>query len=232
MISGPAGTVIKDFKRAPADLIKQFAAIPTSIIVDCYARYPVLSPTLNALNPDNAKFAGSALTCEDLEGGNFMSLFAIEYSKPGDVLVIDVKGIISRAGLGSINALVFKNRGGKAIIVNGAVRDSEELADLGIPVFCIGATPAGPHKGVKGNVNCPIAIGSATICPGDILVGDRDGIVCIPIDDAHMVLEAALARLETEAGWLQQINEGKTFAQILGVADKLESYNVIVQEHA
>lgn len=172
MISGPAGTVIKNFPRAPESLIQQFAQIPTSIIVDCYARYPVLSPALNALNPNNSRFAGSALTCEDLEGGNFMSLFAIEYSQPGDILVIDVKGITSRAGLGSINALVFKNRGGKAIIVNGAVRDSEELADIGIPVFCLGATPAGPHKGVKGNVNCPIALGSATICPGDILVGD------------------------------------------------------------
>ncbi|CAN5394128.1 RraA family protein [soil metagenome] len=230
MINGPAGTVIKDFTRAPDSLIEQFAKIPTSIIVDCYSRYPVLAPALKALNPNDARFAGSALTCEDLEGGNFMSLFAIEYCKAGDVLVIDVKGITSRAGLGSINAMVFKKKGGKAIIVNGAVRDSEELAELGIPVFCLGATPAGPHKGVKGNVNCPIALGSATICPGDILVGDRDGIVCVPINDANSVLEAALLRLETEAQWLKQINEGKTFAQILNIADKLESYNVIVQE--
>lgn len=230
MIGGPAGTVIKDFERPPAELVEKFARIPTSIIVDCYSKYPVLSPALYPLNPDNSKFCGAALTVEDLEGGNFMSLFAIEYAKAGDVLLIDVKGITSRAGLGSINAEVFKRKGGKAIIVNGAVRDSEELADLGIPVFCLGATPAGPHKGVKGNVNCPVAVGSASISPGDILVGDRDGIVCVPKRDAGMILEAALARLETEAKWIEQIHAGKTFAQILGIADKLEDFNVNIQD--
>jgi regulator of RNase E activity RraA len=231
MISGPSGKVIKDFKRPPMDLVDKFATIPSSIIVDCYSKYPVLSPKLKALNPLNSQFSGCALTVEDLEGGNFMSLFAIEYAKPGDVLIIDVKGISSRAGLGSINAEVFKRKGGRAIIVNGVVRDSGELANIGIPIFCLGSTPAGPHKGVKGNVNCPIAIGSASVSPGDIIVGDQDGIVCIARKDAAMILEAALNRLETEAGWMKKIEQGQTFAQILGIADKLEEYNVVVENY-
>lgn len=230
MITGPAGTIITNFERPPLDLVEKFASIPTAIIADCYSRYPVLSPSLTAVNSNRSAFAGCATTCEDLEGGNFMSLFAIEYAQPGDVLVIDVKGITSRAGIGSINAHVFKNKGGKAIIVNGAVRDHDELVELGIPIFCLGSTPAGPHKGVKGNVNCPIALGSAMVNPGDIIIGDNDGIVCIPWADADHVLEASLARIALEQEWEKQIAAGKTFAQVLGIADRLKDFNVKVIE--
>lgn len=230
MISGPAGRVVKDFERPSKALIEEFSKLSTSVIVDCYGKYPVLDPQLQPVNSDCSRFCGPALTVEDLEGGNFMSLFAIEYMKPGDVMVVDVKGIRSRAGLGDINAQAFKNKGGEAIIVNGAIRDSEEIARIGMPVFSLGATPAGPHKGVKGNVNCPIAVGSASINPGDIIVGDRDGVICVAKEDATMVLEAAKKRLEMEEEWMKKVNDGQTFAQILGIHDKLSDYNVIVEE--
>lgn len=226
MISGPAGKVKTSITRASDEKVKEFEKIPTSIIADCYARYPILDTGLKPVNPSCTNFAGSAVTVEDIEGGNFMSLFAIDAMKAGDVLVIDVKGITSRAGLGSINAEVVKRLGGKAIVVYGAVRDFHELSNIGIPIFCLGSSPAGPHKGVKGNVNTTIAIGSASISPGDIIIGDADGVVCVAKEDIEMVLEASYARLKEEESWMQIIEDGGSMLDVLNLRGKLAEFNV------
>jgi RraA family protein len=128
------------------------------------------------------KLAGPAITIEVRSGDNLMIHAALAITKPGDVLVIDGKGDLGSALMGALMMNQCKAMGLAGVVVDGAVRDIEELQALGFPVFAAGSCPNGPTKNIPGRVNWPISAGGATVCPGDLIVGDADGVVAIERD--------------------------------------------------
>ena len=173
-----------------------------------------------------AAFAGTAFTVEEMEAGNLMSHLALKYLQPGDALVIDGKGLTTRAGWGGLQTLAAARRGAVAVIIDGAVRDVDDIARLGLPVYCRAVTPAGPHKGWGGRVNMPISCGGLVVNPGDVVVGDADGIVVVPRTAAAAVLAKAQAKARTEEEWFRQVEAGAHTADFLGMEQLARSYGI------
>lgn len=134
---------------------------------------------------------GTACTVETQDGDNFPIHVAIYMSKPGYVLVVDGKGYQDRAYLGDLMGGAAKAIGLAGLVVDGCVRDKVGLRELGIPVFSKGYMQRGPAKKDKGRINNPVTCAGARVNPGDLVVGDYDGVVVIPRDRIEEVLAAA-----------------------------------------
>ena len=155
-----------------------------------------------------------------------MSHLALKYVQAGDVLVIDGKGVTTRAGWGGLQTLSASRKGVAAVVIDGAIRDVADIARYGMPVYCRGASPAGPHKGWAGRVNLPISCAGMVVEPGDIIVGDDDGVVVVPAGRAEAVLEAARKKLAVEAEWFRQVEQGHDTADFLGFEATAKNYGV------
>ena len=189
------GSVKTTFKRASEDIISELGKMPTSILSDCLERMNVMDSGMLPMLEKRVSFSGSAFTVEEMEAGNLMSHLGLKYIISGDILVIDGKGVKTRAGWGGVQTFAAKIKGVKAIIIDGAIRDWDDVQKFGIPVYARALTPAGPHKGWGGRANEPVSCGSVVVNPGDIIVGDADGITVVPQARASEILAAAKAKL-------------------------------------
>jgi RraA family protein len=156
-----------------------------------------LSPAIKPIK-DDYRVAGRAFTVKMPVGDNLVVLKAIREAKHGDVLVIDAKGDTYRAIAGDFIVGMAQTLGIKGIIVDGVVRDLEGIKALNYPVFCKGTTIAASGKAGMGEINVPISCGGTTIHPGDIIVGDIDGVVVIPKRLEEKVLDQSLEKLEQD----------------------------------
>jgi len=177
--------------------MKQFYDLPTTCISDALNGMNNLDPSIKPLQ-DSYKVAGRAFTVKIPSGDNTMVLKAIKEASPGDVLVIDAKGESYRAVAGDFVVSLAKKLGIAGIIVDGVIRDLIGVRSLNFPVFSRGTTVAASFKNGAGEINVPISCGGVPIAPGDIIVGDADGVVVIPQADAEKVLEKALAKLKKD----------------------------------
>lgn len=176
------------------DIISQIQGIPTTCISDVTQGLNNLDPAISPLK-EHYHFAGRALTVKMPVGDNLAVLRAIKESKPGDVLVVDAKGDSYRAIAGDFVVGMAKTLGIRAIVVDGAIRDIVGIKKLDFPVFCKGTTVAASGKAGWGEINVPISCGGTTVHPGDIIVGDADGVVVIPQAIEQDVLTKALDKL-------------------------------------
>lgn len=144
------------------------------------------------------RMAGTASTVETTDGDNFPIHVAIYQSKPGYVLVVDGKSCMDRAYLGDLMAGAAKAIGINALVVDGCVRDKVGLKQLGLPVFSRGIMQASPIKKGPGSINSPITCGGVNVNPGDLVVGDHDGVVVIPREKIEAVLDAAQKKASYE----------------------------------
>jgi 4-hydroxy-4-methyl-2-oxoglutarate aldolase len=195
--------VIRDFERVPADLVAQAAKFQAAILADVAGR----RGTLDGLAPLSPamKLAGPAFTVEVRPGDNLMIHAAMAMAKPGDVLVIDGKGDTSCALMGALMMNGCKVLGLGGVVIDGAVRDTEELRELGFPVFARAANPNGPTKFVPGRVNWPVSLGGVAVRPGDLVVGDADGVVVVEREKAAAMLPLAAKKVADEAKRLADI---------------------------
>jgi RraA family protein len=155
------------------------------------------------------RFAGPAFTIEVRPGDNLMIHAAISTAKPGDVLVIDGKGDTTCALMGSLMLNACKKVGLAGVVIDAAVRDTPELRELGFPVFAVGANPNGPTKFIPGRVNWPISCGGIAVAPGDLVVGDADGVVVIEREKAPTLLAAAAKKVAEERARIEDILAGR-----------------------
>jgi regulator of RNase E activity RraA len=209
------GLLIRDVPRPDPATVAALRDLPTSILSDCLDRFNALAGLRPVGGP--RAFAGPAVTVEEIEGGNLMSHLALKYLRVGDVLVIDAKGVTTRACWGGLQTFAAAKRGVVGIVVDGAIRDAADVPTYGVPVYCRATSPAGPHKGWGGRVNVPVACGGVTINPGDIVVGDADGLVVVPRDAGPAVAEKARAKLATEKAWFERVAAGEHTADFLGL---------------
>lgn len=193
-------------KPAPA-LLEAFRAASTSIISDNLSRLPGAV----GIRPFHrgGQLIGTAFTVRTRPGDNLAIHMALEHVGPGDVIVVDAGGDTSRALIGEIMLNIAKYRGAAGYVIDGAIRDAGALAASDFPVFARAAIHRGPYKSGPGEINVPVSIGGMVVAPGDIVVGDEDGVVAFSQGVAPKLLEAVQAQIKREADTLVAIREGR-----------------------
>jgi 4-hydroxy-4-methyl-2-oxoglutarate aldolase len=200
--------VIRDFERVDAGVVEKAAQFPSSILADVAGRRGALSGRIAPLAP-TMKFAGPALTVEIRPGDNLMIHAAMAIAKPGDVIVVDGKGDLSSALMGEIMCQQCVALGIVGVVIDGAVRDSVALCELGLPMYAAGLNPNGPTKFIPGRLNHPISIGGVTVHPGDLVVGDADGVTVVERSKAAAMLPLAAEKVASETKRISDIKSRK-----------------------
>jgi 4-hydroxy-4-methyl-2-oxoglutarate aldolase len=186
----------RDIPRPGSDVLRRFAGVPTGFVADAQGRRGAIDhrirPLLNA-----PAFVGSALTVASPPSDNLVPYAAISLAKPGDVLVVAAENCESVAVVGDIMVGMARNAGIVAVVTDGMVRDIDGLEQVGLPVYARGLTPNSPFKNGPGRIGFPVSIGGVVIDSGDIVVGDRNGVVVVPratIPDVLKALESVKAK--------------------------------------
>lgn len=199
------GCRVLDCPRPDAALIEGFRGLPSSNIGDQMERLYNTNSSLKSLN--HIPLCGPAFTVKVPQGDNLMFHKALDLARPGDILVVDGEGDLEHALAGEIMIRYAMGRRLGGFVINGCMRDLDAIQTLDFPVYAMGITPQGPYKNGPGEINVPVCCGGRVICPGDILVGDRDGIVVIPPEFAPEILPKAKKKFESEQ---QTITTGKS----------------------
>ncbi|MEH7235605.1 RraA family protein [Bacillus sp. JJ1562] len=179
------------------EILTEFQYLPTTCISDAMNELGNIHSSIKPLN-DNYHLVGRAFTVKMPVGDNYMVLKGIKEAKPGDVLVVDAKGDTHRAIAGDFVVGMAKTLGLGGIVVDGVIRDINGIKKLNFPVFCKGTTVAASGKFGEGQLNVPISCGGASIHPGDIIVGDADGVVVIPKNIEKDVVQKSKEKLEKD----------------------------------
>jgi len=174
-----------------------FKHLPTTAISDATGGHTNLRSDIKPL-ADHFKIAGRAVTVRLPDGENGAVLEAIRAASEGDILVIDAKGNTNRAVAGDFVISLAKGIGVQGFVVDGVIRDIAAIRELDFPVFALGTTVAAGNKNGGGKVNTPIAIGGVTVHPGDYIIGDIDGVIVVPQDDAEQIVAAAESKIEKD----------------------------------
>lgn len=205
----PGNRIVTGVPHPSADLVTGLGQIPTAVIGDVMGRRAIMDGGITPLDR-RMRIAGPAITVETRPGDNLMIHAALKIARPGDVLVIDGHGFRQAAVWGMLmthSAIALKLGG---LVIDGAIRDSQEIIDSGFNAFCRYVCAAGPHKDGPGQVNLPISCGGVAVQPGDIVVGDYDGIAVIPPQDAPGVIERGTKKIAAEQAREREIvDEGK-----------------------
>lgn len=196
--------------------IAAWREIPPAIASDCLNRGQFMAAAIKPLAP-GIRMAGQARTVTAMVGDNGISHVATALLRRGEVLVIDARGYCDVAVWGGVATRAAMARGAAGAVIDGAVRDVAEIRELGFACFARAAVPGGPHKGHGGTIDGPIACAGCPVSPGDIVLGDDDGVAVVPLAGWRAVYAACRDKLEQEEGWLRAIAAGKTMAEVLGL---------------
>jgi RraA family protein len=200
-------TAMKSVPKPAPELIEAFRDAPTCIISDNLARLPGAV----GLRPFHrgGRLVGTAFTVRTRPGDNLAIHAALELVGPGDVIVVDGGGDETRALVGEIMKNIAEYRGAAGYVIDGAIRDVAAFAASDFPCFARAVIHRGPYKSGPGEINVPVSIGGSVISPGDIVVGDEDGVVSFPVSVASTLLEAVRAQIVREEQTLTSIREGR-----------------------
>lgn len=191
-----AGLRILDCPRPERELTEAFRGLPSSNIGDNMGRLYNTNSSIRALN--GLPLCGPAFTVKVPQGDNLMFHKALDLALPGDIIVVDGEGDMEHALAGELMIRHAMRRKLGGFVINGCMRDLDAIESLPFPVYAKGITPQGPYKNGPGEINVPICCGGRVICPGDILVGNRDGIVIVPVEFAADLLPKAKKKFEGE----------------------------------
>jgi len=203
--------------RVADRIVQGWACVPVTILSDVTAGSTLASPRIRPLRAFDlgARMVGRAVTgwCERADLG--APLHAIDLAGAGDVVVLDAGGDIDTAYVGELLCSSARRRKIAGVIVHGAVRDIDTIASWpDFPVFCLGTTARGPLSKERGAVNGPIIFGGIAVRPGDIVLGDNDGLAIVPAEDAEAMLTSALERVRLEERWAAELAAGGTLTSV------------------
>lgn len=188
----------------------------TATLCEAWPSTRLLDAPLRPLSTQMA-LAGSALTVTCRPGDNLALHLAIASARPGDVLVVDYGSSLESGPFGEIMALACAMRGIAGLVIDGAVRDSGQIAAMRLPVFCRGVNIRGTTKLDRGRIGDPVRIGGVVIGTGDIVLADADAVVCIAAADLEGAVAASAQRAAQEAAMMDRLRAGETTLQILGL---------------
>ena len=192
---------------APKELVEAFAKLPVANVSDSMSRLTAAGPTLRPMH-SSGTMAGVALTVKARPGDNLMLHKAIDMAVPGDIIVVDAGGKLDNALMGELMLSHAMKRGVAGFVLNGAIRDLDFFREFNLPTYAAGVTHRGPYKDGPGEINVPVAIDGMVINPGDIVLGDSDGVLSVPIDGAEAILKATQAKSAAEIKQMADIEAG------------------------
>ncbi|WP_240614938.1 4-carboxy-4-hydroxy-2-oxoadipate aldolase/oxaloacetate decarboxylase [Arthrobacter ruber] len=201
----------------PAGSIGRLAALGAATVYEANGQQDALDPALKPLDP-TSRVAGRAVTVDLEPGDNWYIHVALLEAGKGDILVVDAKGYTQAGPWGDVLTLAAQERGLAALVIDGAVRDSQEIIASGFPVFTRGICIRKTTKVQQGKVNVPVMIGGVLINPGDILVGDADGLVRVRPDDVEAAVASSEKREQKEETMRTKIREGASTLDLLGLS--------------
>jgi regulator of RNase E activity RraA len=191
--------------RPRTELITKYRSLSTALISDSMNR-----SFGTGLKPyhKGGRLSGSAFTVKTRPGDNLMIHKAIDLAERGDVIVVDAGGELSQALIGEIMVKLACKKGIEGFVIDGAIRDSGIIGKGTYPIYAKGVTHRGPYKDGPGEINVPISINGMVVNPGDIIIGDEDGVIAVPINDAAEILKRALTQQMYELNVLTSIDDG------------------------
>lgn len=204
----PAITIRKTFSRPNSADVAALTGVQSGYVVDARGRKGALDHHIRALT-DNSAFCGVAVTVQTRPRDNLACWTALEACKPGDVLVIACNNYEEASVIGDVFVAMAKNNGVVACVTDGMVRDIAGINEVGMPVFARGLTPNSPFKDGPGEIGLAVAIGGVTVTSGDVIVGDRDGVVVVPRGEIGAVLQELNAVREKEAKMESGVKSGQ-----------------------
>lgn len=200
--------ILKRTRKIDASTVAAFRDIPVANVSDSMHRMSAGGARLRPMHK-GGRMAGPAFTVKTRPGDNLMVHKALDMAEPGDVLVVDAGGDLTNAIIGEIMSGYGKARGLAGIVIDGAIRDADEIRGNDFPVYAAGVTHRGPYKDGPGEINVPIAIDGMVIEPGDLVLGDGDGLLCVPFAHAAAVLQAASEKRKVEDREIPLAMQGK-----------------------
>ena len=199
--------ILQRTRCVSADIVARFAALPVANVSDSMWRLTAGGARLRPMHQGGV-LAGPALTVKARPGDNLMLHKSISMAQPGDVIVCDAGGDLTNALVGEMMLAQMVKRGVAGLIINGAIRDYAAIRAQAMPVFAAGVTHRGPYKSGPGEINVPSAIDGMVIEPGDLVIGDDDGLLCVPFDELEAVLARSTAKFEAEQRQMANIAAG------------------------
>ena len=207
------------------EVVKGFSKIPASNTADCMERNCAMNPRVKLMSNPDHEMVGPAFTVHTRAGDNLAIYAALRYCQEGDVIVIDDEGDNTRSLIGEVMMSYLRDQKKIAgIVIDGPIRDIDNLQTWNLPIYARSTTPGGPYKEGPGELNVPVSCGNVSVNPGDIILGDSDGVICIPRKDAPDILpkaqefhkkdnEKAIAfsRGEVDLSWVDETLEEKNF---------------------
>jgi regulator of RNase E activity RraA len=208
IVDPPLLTLRADFPRPPAAVLAGFAGAATGHVVDAMGGAGALDPRIKPLAADAAALVGVAVTCDCGPADNLALFAALSIARPGDVLVAATGGWTGAAVTGDLMLGMARNSGVAGFVTDGLVRDLAGVLAVGLPVFCAGVTPNSPVRNGPGTVGLPVDLGGLRIESGDLVIGDRDGVVIVPQARAEAVLAALTGVRAAEAALEAAVGRG------------------------
>ena len=200
--------ILERKKKVALDIAKEFLTLPVANVSDSMWRLTAGGSRLRPMHK-SGQMAGPALTVKSRPGDNLMLHKAIDMAEPGDIIVCDAGGDLTNSLMGELMLAHAMKRGVGGFVLDGAVRDVEAFLDVNLPVFAAGVSHRGPYKDGPGEINVSVAIDGMVIEPGDLVIGDRDGVLSIPLDDVDSILKKTNEKQAAEAVDMAKIEAGE-----------------------
>lgn len=215
MVTGNIGfRIFERTNHLPQELLKPFARYSTCNIGDAMGRFRVLDSAIKPVVPTR-RIVGRALTVLTRGIDNLMMHKALELSRPGDIIVVDTYGETNASGWGGLMTHAASKAGLEGIVIDGSARDLDDIRERGFPVYARAATARGCFKDGPGEINCNISCGGVSISPGDLIVADSEGVVCVPFDDVAYVLAQVEKLVANEVRRTLEIESGVLFKPVI-----------------
>ena len=200
--------ILKRKKKVALNIAKEFLTLPVANVSDSMWRLTAGGSRLRPMHK-SGQMAGPALTVKSRPGDNLMLHKAIDMAEPGDIIVCDAGGDLTNSLMGELMLAHAMKRGVGGFVLDGAVRDVEAFLDVNLPVFAAGVSHRGPYKDGPGEINVSVAIDGMVIEPGDLVIGDWDGVLSIPLDDVESILKKTNEKQAAEAVDMAKIEAGE-----------------------
>ena len=204
----PLVTIHRGFRRPDPKLVDRFRGAQTSHLADAMEGRGALDYRIKPVDPGNARFAGPALTAFAYPADVLAVFAALSEARPGDVILCANDAFTKTAVIGDLAAGMMKNKGVAAFVTDGMARDKAGIVAAGLPLFCCGIQPNSPALNGPAVVGAPVTLGDVSVNPGDVVVGDADGVVIVPAHRLEIVLERLERVRQAEVRAEQRVREG------------------------
>lgn len=200
--------ILERKKKVALNIAKEFLTLPVANVSDSMWRLTAGGSRLRPMHK-SGQMSGPALTVKSRPGDNLMLHKAIDMAEPGDIIVCDAGGDLTNSLMGELMLAHAIKRGVGGFVLDGAVRDVEAFLEVNLPVFAAGVSHRGPYKDGPGEINVSVAIDGMVIEPGDLVIGDWDGVLSIPLDDVESILKKTNEKQAAEAVDMAKIEAGE-----------------------